>query len=442
MLHAPYVDRVCLAYETFDDRRKVLTPSNIESLSEPVACIPGFMMRKVPCSLDPMGFTQSEIYFKLALKRRFKMTLPERVSMIRARGIFPHTTYHFCAAAHSLLQQTNINPKHREGYNFGFFFMLLMKNIDEKIRDKKLALPPRRYSQYSFPPVPTFVDFESSCRRLLVEILFCKSDGVQVKTVSERKQAYKNLLKSFIRELPKVADLGCLHIFNAEGVLGTLPHYCTTELDLDSSTKAIKWLYENYGIPSSVRICDLYKNLSAALQTRFGCKFSFRYVENLICKIYRSQNADGKTDRLFSDLAVPDQPMFRIEAKGVSWISKNGKVTFVSGRLLPVRGNFHFQKMTFDIISNLLRHVFSMLQEVPFGGRYLPIEDARSKLSSANPSLGIPRDILRGLFMRAPMERTDPGLLLEEIPTPVVYNNWLQDVYTTTEWKLICVTER
>jgi hypothetical protein len=84
-IHRGYVDAVCNGFAQLHDARKYLSPSNFESIATDVECIPGFLIKKAPCNLDPNGFTNSEIYMTLQLEKRFQLTLPELTSIFRAK---------------------------------------------------------------------------------------------------------------------------------------------------------------------------------------------------------------------------------------------------------------------------------------------------------------------------------------------------------------------
>jgi hypothetical protein len=118
-VHENYIDFVCNQYEMFDEERKRLLPSLFTSSQPVIDCVPSFPVLKNPCNLDPWGHYSSVIEATLLLDRHFLLSLPERLSLLRAMVATPNSSYMFVAAAASLLQQPKLHPQHRKEYWFG-----------------------------------------------------------------------------------------------------------------------------------------------------------------------------------------------------------------------------------------------------------------------------------------------------------------------------------
>jgi hypothetical protein len=78
------------------------------------------------CNLNPWDHYSSIIEMTLLLDRKYKLNLPERLSLLRAMAVTPNTAYIFVAAASSMLQQGKLDSKHQKGYRFGFLLASMM----------------------------------------------------------------------------------------------------------------------------------------------------------------------------------------------------------------------------------------------------------------------------------------------------------------------------
>lgn len=266
---APMVDFVCSEFEKFGAGRTDLSHEELRK-GEPVPSVPGLHCLKNPCNLDAFGFVVSTLSYLMKLEKKFQLTQAERVAILWAQGQFPNTSYHFCAAAHTLLQTRRLDPIHRRGFNFGYLLLRLMVRIDEKIREQGLCLPPRRYCQYKPVPLVKYADFNGSCQRLLLSSLSCPPDEDVTKSPTSRKDAFNTFVKSLDNELKNVSDLGCHHLAGAHGSFGTVPKYCASEVIL-SKSKPIQWLRDKFALPEEVvQTVDIFNNVKAALHTRFS----------------------------------------------------------------------------------------------------------------------------------------------------------------------------
>jgi hypothetical protein len=118
-VHGNYIDFVCDQYDLFDEERERVSPSLFTSGQPVINTIPSFPVLKNPCNLDPWGHYSSVIEATLLLNQHFLLSLPERLSLLRAMAVTPNSSYLFVAAAASLLQQPKLHPQHRKQYQFG-----------------------------------------------------------------------------------------------------------------------------------------------------------------------------------------------------------------------------------------------------------------------------------------------------------------------------------
>ena len=112
-VHGPYVEFICNEYSKFPEEQKSLSPS-LFSKGAVVECVSGLRLLQNPCNLDPWGHYSSIIKATLLLDRKFKLRLPERLSLLRAMGVTPNGAYLYVAAATALLEVSSIN--HRIGH--------------------------------------------------------------------------------------------------------------------------------------------------------------------------------------------------------------------------------------------------------------------------------------------------------------------------------------
>ena len=114
-VHGPYVEFICNEYSKFPEEQKSLSPS-LFSNGAVVKCVPGLRLLQNPCNLDPWGHYSSIIEATLLLDRKFKLRLPEQLSLLRAMGVTPNGAYLYVAAATAFLEVSSINPRHRKAY--------------------------------------------------------------------------------------------------------------------------------------------------------------------------------------------------------------------------------------------------------------------------------------------------------------------------------------
>ena len=86
--------------------------------------------------MDPWGHYSSVIESTLQLERKFKLNLPERTSLLRAMAVTPNSTYLYVAAATALLEQDDIDPQHREDFQFGMLVANMMVDIHRSLIDQ------------------------------------------------------------------------------------------------------------------------------------------------------------------------------------------------------------------------------------------------------------------------------------------------------------------
>jgi hypothetical protein len=95
-IHGPYVDFVCEKYSMFEEECKYLSPFLFSLGTTVVECIPKFEILKNPCNLDPWGHYSSLIEATLLLDRKYLLSLPERLLLLRAMAVTPNSTLSIC----------------------------------------------------------------------------------------------------------------------------------------------------------------------------------------------------------------------------------------------------------------------------------------------------------------------------------------------------------
>ena len=83
----------------FDDGRKYLSPALFVEGTPIDDSIPKFPVIKNLCNLDPWGHYSSILQSTLLLDRKYKLNLPERLSLLRAMAVTPNSAYLFVAGA-------------------------------------------------------------------------------------------------------------------------------------------------------------------------------------------------------------------------------------------------------------------------------------------------------------------------------------------------------
>jgi hypothetical protein len=411
-VHGNYVDFVCNEYATFEDERKYLSP-DLFSLGEPVMdCIPRFSVVKNPCNLDPWGHYSSVLESTLQLDRKFRLSLPERLSLLRAMGVTPNSSYLYVAAASSLLQQPRaINPKHRKGYRFGLLVANVMRDIHSSLEKEKRQLPPRRFNCYAKYHVPDEREWNHECDRLL--LLHLTTPDTKLK--SERQTAYKEVRHSLAAIFPYVDVLGGNHLVAIAGTLGLLPLWVTTEIEIHKG-RSLNWLlakfFDDKKERSLIKSDDVISNIMAALKTRYAGEFSRRTVENIVCKVFR-RHTKNLSDGLFYDVLIPNQNLYSVHKNQVRIMSADGKST--------------------------CKQRAPLLNMIPFGGSYITLKELRTHLPTNWPSwepsvAGLGRPFLDRLF---DLRRDAYPDLPFEVKTKVTKNRWLLDKFGVTETRLL-----
>ena len=410
-VHRTYIDFVCNEYNKFDEERKHLSPA-LFSLGVPVRnCIPGFAMHKNPCNLDPWGHYSSALESTLLLERKFKLSLPERLSLLRAMAVAPNSAYMYVAMASSLLQVRHLNPIHHKNYQFGLLLANLMTDIHKALVTEKRTLPPRRFNCYAKYIVPDEQEWNKQCDRLL--LLHFTTPDTKVK--SEQRSAYKEVRCLLADIFPYVDVLGGNHLVAIAGTLGVLPLWVTSEIEIHKG-RSITWLLTKF-FPdkqerTKIKVDDVVANVKAALTTRCDTNFSRRTVENIVCKVFR-RYTKNKSDAWFHDILLPQQNLYSVKQKAVQVMSVDGNST------------------------EMLKH--PLLHMVPFHGMYISLEELHQQIPNDwpgwEPSLsGLGRHLLDGLFDSARGNYPEPNF---EINQPTVNNRWLSDKFCITERRML-----
>jgi hypothetical protein len=98
-VHRTYINFVCHEYDKFDEERKYLSPALFLLGMKVRNCIPGFAILKNPCNLKLWSHYSSVVDSTLHLERKFQLSLPERLSLLRAMAVTPNSAYLYVAAA-------------------------------------------------------------------------------------------------------------------------------------------------------------------------------------------------------------------------------------------------------------------------------------------------------------------------------------------------------
>jgi hypothetical protein len=411
-VHGTYVEFVCSEYDLFEDQRKHVS-SDLFSSSVPVkGCIPQFPVEQNPCNMDPWGHYSSVIESTLQLERKFKLNLPERMSLLRAMAVTPNSTYLYVAAATALLEQEDIDPQHREDFRFGMLVATMMVDIHRSLIDQTRSLPPRRFNCYATYRVPDEFEWNKQCEKLLL-LSLTTPDSKQSKT--QRRTAYIQIRRDLSEVLPYVDVLGGNHLVAIAGTLGLLPFWVTDEIEIHKG-RPIDWLLTKFFADkkqrSKIKVDDVVANIGAALKTRYGGEFSIRTVENIICKVFRL-HTKNRTDERFHDIHVPGQHLYFVTRSHVCVVSDDGSNTIcVKGCVLP---------------------------KIPFRGTYVTLAELQQELPAEWPgwdpsikSLGARS--LKGLFDKRRSEYPASQFPLKE---PTGRNKWLSNQFLMTEQRLI-----
>jgi hypothetical protein len=410
-----YINFICDEYEMFDDGRKHLSPALFLEGTPIEDSIPKFPVIKNLCNLDPWGHYSSILQSTLLLDRKYKLSLPERLSLIRAMAVTPNSAYLFVAGAASLLQRPKLDPQHRSGYRFGLLLANVMKDIHLSLLAEKKHVPPRRYSCYAAYHVPDEQEWKHQCDRLL--ILHLATPTTPPKLKHERRTAYEKIRSSLADVFPYVDVLGGNHLAAIAGTLGILPLWVTSEIEIDKTGRSFEWLltkfFDNERERSSIKPDDVISNLMAALKTRFAGDFSRRSVENIVCKVYR-RHTKGRSDRRFFDILFLHQNLYSVHANIIRIMSADGKET-------------HKRKGP-------------LLNMVPYQGSYITMEELRTHIPTSwsgweRSVAGLGREFTQGLFGRKRDTYPDFPFVLHEQGIPK--NRWLYDKFAVTESRMM-----
>jgi hypothetical protein len=410
-IHGTYVDFICDEYNLFDDERKHLSPALFDVGQPIVDCVPQFNVLKTPCNLDPWGHYSSLIESTLLLDQKYKLSLPERISLLRAMAVAPNSAYLYAAAAASLLQRRQLDKKHRKGYRFGLLLANVMKDIHLSLERQNKMLPPRRFNCYATYSIPGEAEWNKQCDKMLV--LHLTTPDTKLKT--ERRAAYMEVRRELTSILPYVDVLGGNHLVAIAGTIGLLPLWVTTEIEIHHS-RSMKWLLTKFFADakerSRIKVDDVIANLTAALKTRYGGHFSRRMVENIVCKVFR-KHTRNQSDTRFHDIWLPEQNLYSVYENLIVVMSANGKKT--------------------------LKSKASLLPMVPFEGSYISLAELHEKIpddwADWDPQLkGLGRTFLDGLFEA---QRGEYPELSFDLNKKNQRNHWLSDTFVATEKRML-----
>lgn len=411
-LHGPYVDHVCKTHERFPQERKVLRHDYLEC-GQVINCMPGFAGTKNLCNMNPCGHWNEIIEYSLRLFFKFKLSLPEFLSLEMAQLTQPHCAFLYVAAAHALLQQTgsllSLGSVHRRGYNFGYLLVRVMCEIDQKIRRTGCPLPPRCYNCYRPIPFPTIAEWNKCGDGHLCLCLSAPTKEQLGSTKQVRQQQYNNINKAKANLHPGVGNLGINHEMGYGSMLGTHGHWCGSEIEVTKSN-SLMWLIEKF-VPKqqrkTVKVADMIDNTQAALETRFCRDFGKRESENIICKVFRVEGSDGG----FFDIYIVGSNIYLLGKQGVTVLPPG--VNEGEDGAIELKG--------------------PLLNQFPFHGVYVTIDDIRRELGSFEHPLtisGLSRQFKSGLFSTEQVTETKLRFSLE---TTVGRNSWFDDVFANAE---------
>ena len=120
--------------------------------------------------------------------------------------------------------------------------------------------------------------------------------------------------------------LGGSHLVAIAGILGILPLWVTSEIEIRKG-HSLQWLLSKCFPDESgtkIKVDDVILNIMAALKTRNTGDFSRQKVENIVCKVFR-RYMKYESDRLFFDILVPDQNLYSVLGNHVQITSANEK---------------------------------------------------------------------------------------------------------------------
>jgi hypothetical protein len=327
-------------------------------------------------------------------------------------AVTPNSTYLYVAAATALLQQEELNPRHREDFRFGLLLANLMTNIHKSLIAQNKKMPPRRFCCYATYAVPDEYEWNKQCEKLLL-LHLSTSDGKKNK--AERRAAYLQVRRDLSDVLPYVDVLGGNHLVAIAGTLGLLPFWVTAEIELHKG-RSVNWLlskfFEDKKQRMKIKVDDVIANIGAALKTRFGGSFPLRMVENIVCKVFRL-HTKNKMDELFCDILVAFQNLYTLDRYHVHVTSIGDNVSkTIKGSLLPM---------------------------IPFRGKYISSAKLQQQLpddwQGREPKIkNIGGRVLKGLFDKHRGEYPAHPFQLKQTK---IKNKWLSNQLVLTKLRLL-----
>jgi hypothetical protein len=135
------------------------------------------------------------------IEPEFQLSLPERLSLLRAMAVTSNSPYLYVAAASSLLQIMHLNLIYCKNYQFGLLLANMMVDIHQALVNEKISLPPRRFSCYAKYHVREEEEWNRQCDRLL--LLHFTTPDTKVKT---ERSAYEEVRHSVADIFPYVVS--------------------------------------------------------------------------------------------------------------------------------------------------------------------------------------------------------------------------------------------
>jgi hypothetical protein len=206
-------------------------------------------------------------------------------------AVTPNSAYLFVAAVTALLQEPRVNSRHRKNYRFGLLIAHMMKDIHTRLVKEKRKLPPRRFACYARYHLPEEADWTKQCDQLL--ILHLTTPSAMWK--KDKMAAYKAVREELAASFPYVNVLGGNHLVAIAGMLGFLPLWLTSQIEIQKGL-SIRWLLEKF-YPKlkektkkkdepKIDLDEIITNIVAALKTRNGTEFTKRQGKNIVCKVF------------------------------------------------------------------------------------------------------------------------------------------------------------
>jgi len=362
-VHGPYVNFSWNGYEEFEDHRKNLNQNNINKKSSHIYAVPSFSCLKQPCNVDPCGHIGTFVEWIARLHQSLNLTLLEKYSVWHAIGIVPHSPYVFGAACQALIQANKLHRSHRYRFNIGFLLANIMKIVKTTLNnDRRLENPPLRHNFYREVSVPSLVEWNYDCGRLLeIGIESHRTAQSMSRSRSCRQKEYSAIRANVADRFPNVQHMIANHLCGIGRMINCLPFWVSQEIEFHQS-RPVLWLLDMFHLngneeeeerprarkTKSLMIEAMFLNLKASMETRTGESWPWRKLENWICQLYRKKTSlceleptkGGKkrkrvtnADSRFFDVYFKNTNLYTIEEKGINIEYPDGGNKFVEGGL-------------------------------------------------------------------------------------------------------------